>query len=328
MSPRVVWLSAVVLAVAACHKSAPQPNPGPGPLGDGNPTSLNPAANDASFSSPFDATPSPDGTTIYFLAVVQVAGEPTPAVLSVPASGAAATVLASGAPLSSPFGIAVDSAGAHLFIADSSGTSDPNDDSGSVLVMSTTGGAPAPLSGTVGFAPRGVVLVTPTNGTEVVYFTGLDPANGMPGLFSIPPNGGTATVLAEGAPFVDPSGVAVTSAGAAYVADTIATESGTASILEVSSGAASVLATDLLVGYPAGLALSQDEQVLLVSGIDPETHTDEVIRIVLATQATTAITSGISTFGESAGLHRAPGSEVYAWADSQANTTGTVYVLK
>ena len=33
-------------------------------------------------------------------------------------------------------------------------------------------------------------------------------------------------------------------------------------------------------------------------------------------------------FAESAGLHRAHDAEVYAWADSEANGTGTVYVLR
>jgi len=35
----------------------------------------------------------------------------------------------------------------------------------------------------------------------------------------------------------------------------------------------------------------------------------------------------IGGFNESAGLHRAKGSDKFAWADSRAGGTGTVYVL-
>ncbi|HEX4621137.1 MAG TPA: hypothetical protein VH208_06185 [Myxococcaceae bacterium] len=323
MGPRLSWLVAVcvVVVAAGCKgKSAPA---GP-PLGSGNVTSLSPAANDPSFASPFDATPSPDGKTIYFAALVGT----DPAILSAPATGGGtATQLALGAPLISPFGIAIDSAGAKLFIADAYGTSDPTDDSGSILVVPVAGGAPSVLAGTVGYSPRGVTLVSSSSG-DTVFFTGTDPVTSKAGVFSIPAAGGTAVTLAEGSPFVDPSGVAVTAAGMAFVVDTVATSQGTASVLQVSHGQVSALAQDLRVGYPGGIALSQDESAVLVSGLDPILRTDVVLRIAVAGGATTSLSHGIDTFQESAGLHRAQNAEVYAWADSAANNTGTVYVLK
>jgi hypothetical protein len=35
----------------------------------------------------------------------------------------------------------------------------------------------------------------------------------------------------------------------------------------------------------------------------------------------------ISSFAEPAGLHRAHGADIYAWADSRANGSGTVFAL-
>jgi hypothetical protein len=40
------------------------------------------------------------------------------------------------------------------------------------------------------------------------------------------------------------------------------------------------------------------------------------------------MTDPIGAFHESAGLHRAHDVDVFAWADSRANDTGTVYVLE
>jgi hypothetical protein len=326
MRPRVSWLAAVcVVGVVGCSKkAAPPPPPPPPPLGDGNVTSLSPAANDPSFASPFDATPSPDGKTIYFAALVGT----DPAILSAPATGGGtATQLTVGAPLISPFGIAIDSTGANLFIADAYGTSDPTDDSGSIFVLPVGGGTPTVLAGTGGYSPRGVTVVHSNSG-DTLFFSGTDPANAKAGVFSIPAAGGTATVLAEGAPFVDPSGLSVTAAGVAFIVDTVATVQGTASVLQVSNGQVTPLAQDIRIGYPGGIALSQDESAVLVSGFDPVLRTDVVLRIVVATGATSSLSSGIDTFQESAGLHRAQNAEVYAWADSAANSTGTVYVLK
>jgi len=316
------WVVAVLsLAVSGCSSKAaapPQPTLGNGTIG-----AITASANGAAFSSPFDATPSPDGKTLYFTAI----NGADPVILTAAAqAGATPTALATGAPLVAPFGIAINSAGTQLYIADSDGTGNPTDDSGALFVLPVAGGTPTALSGTTGYGPRSLSLVSNTSG-DTVYFTGVDPANGTPGLFSISAAGGTAAVVAEGGPFADPSGVAVNAQGTAFVVDTVATQSGTADLLQVSHGAVSTLVSSLSVGYPAGIALSQDESVALVSGLDPVLRTDIVYRIVLATGQVTSVSTGISQYQEPAGLHRAAGAEVYAWADSAAQTTGTVFVL-
>jgi hypothetical protein len=97
----------------------------------------------------------------------------------------------------------------------------------------------------------------------------------------------------------------------------------------VHGGKASTLVPDLGVGYPAGCALAQDESALLVSGIDRIKRTDIVYRIspLGSTPQVTTFDKTIGAFHEAAGLHRALDADIYAWADSTANVTGTVYAL-
>ena len=84
----------------------------------------------------------------------------------------------------------------------------------------------------------------------------------------------------------------------------------------------------LSVGHPAGIALVNDESAVIVSALDSASGTDRVYRIALADHTVTQLSTTISGFYESAGLHRARNAEVFAWADSHANKHGTVYVLK
>ena len=156
-------------------------------------------------------------------------------------------------------------------------------------------------------------------------------SDGSVGVFSIPASGGAVTTIASGAPFVDPSGITVSAdGGTLFVVDTRAAGSGRAQVIKVVGGVATVFLAAASVGYPAGVALVQDGSALLVSGLDPTSGTDAVWRYD-ATAATapagTPFTKGISGFSEPAGLHRAKNGDSYAWADSVANGTGTVFVL-
>jgi sugar lactone lactonase YvrE len=293
-----------------------------GPKGNGTIGTVTPAANDpTNIFSPFDATPDPTGTTIYFTAVSVTDG---PGVFSVPATGGTITKIAAGDPFVAPVGIAISLDGKQLFVADPGASTSA--DMGAIYVLPTTGGTPTALSGTDGTDARGVDVVQDASGSAAwVYFTGIE-SGGSPALMKVSTTGGSATTIAKGAPFVDPSGLAVTASGDAYVVDTVGANSNHAEVLKVSGGAVTVFASDIGVGYPAGIALSQDESAIIVSGIGIDTGTDVVLRFDLASKGLTTVTKGIDGFSESAGLHRAKNAEVYAWADSQANG-GTVFVL-
>ncbi len=291
-----------------------------GPRGSGQIGTIMKAANDTSFTSPFDATPSPDGTTIFFTAI---GADGTGGVFTSPASGGTVRRLDSGGVLTCPSGITISGDGKELFVADPAADDDTTGQYGAVFVLPAAGGVPSVLAGTSGLNPHGVVVA----GSKL-YFTAGAAAAAGPGVYSTELAGGHATAIATGAPFVDPGGIAVAQNGDVYVAESVGSASNLGAVFKVAGGRATLVAGDLGVGYPAGIALVQDESALFVSGLDPATQTDLVYRIELgATPQTSSFNHVIAAFGEPAGLHRAAGADIYAWADSLANGTGTVYAL-
>lgn len=297
-------------------------------------------ANAPEAAMPVDATPSPDGKDVYFIAFSSrldadgIRMERVPAIYKTSAApGAPAQKLFEGAPLNSPFGITISDDGQTLFIADSSadgsstadGVEGADRSDGRVFSMSTGGGAPTSLAGTEGITPAGLEAMGAS-----LFVTGRK--DGLPGLFKTGIGGGAVSAVAVGAPFADPGGVAVTRDGVAYVVDTGSSTFSTtalASVVKVTpDGKTEVIIDGLSVGHPAGIALVNDESAILVSALDSASGTDRVFRISLGDRSVTQLSEKIGDFSESAGLHRARNAEVFAWADSHANNTGTVYVLK
>jgi NHL repeat len=307
--------------VAGCSSSGGSTGQGQGPQpsggGDGNFGTLTPAANDTNVTSPFDATPDLDGTHVYFTAV----GPKGPGVFTVAASGGPITEVYSGAPFVSPFSIALSDDGGTLFVSDNGVETSDTVDGGVIFSLPAAGGTPSQVAGTAGVYPHGLEV---SNGQ--LYFTGSAP-DGTPGVFQMPLAGGSPSTVFSGAPFVSPSGVAIAQNGDVYVVDTESGSSGFANIVKVSGGQATVLVDGIQVGYPAGVVLVQNESALLLSAYAYGKGTDAVLRVELADNTQKYITTGIDTFFEPAGLHRAKQADIYAWADSIANNTGTVYVL-
>jgi len=335
--------SAIVAACSSTEaKQAPTDDNGPAE-GIGL-NQIDAVANAPEALMPVDATPSPDGKDVYFIAFSShmdadgLKMERTPAIYKTSsAPGAAPQKLFEGAPLNSPFGITISDDGQTLFIADSSSDGaivDPNVDppvdgpdrsDGRVFSMSASGGTPTALAGTENIVPAGLEAMGAS-----LFVTGRK--DGVPGLYKTGIGGGAVSAVASGAPFVDPGGVAVTRDGVAYVVDTGSSTLSTqalASVVKVTAdGKTEVIRDGLAVGHPAGIALVNDESAILVSALDSATGTDRVFRISLGDRSVTQLSDKIGDFYESAGLHRARNAEVFAWADSHANKTGTVYVLK
>lgn len=288
---------------------------------------IEPACNGDSFNTPLDATPDPDGKNVYFIAFTPL-GE-TAIFSGSAAGGAVCNSLHVGAPLVAPFNIAISTDGNTLYIADT-GADDADDaistDAGQVFSMPTSGGAPAPIAGTAGLRPRGIEVMKDTNG-DMLYFAGTDPVTGEGALYRIASAGGTATAVAKGSPMIDPSGLAIASNGTAYLCDTINSELGTSTLIAVENGTAKVIANDIRGGYPCGVSLTADEKTALVSGYNPQTETDAVVIVDLASNQISLLTNGIDQFTESAGLHRAKNFNSFAWADSKANKSGTVFTV-
>jgi hypothetical protein len=240
----------------------------------------------------------------------------------------------SGGPFVAPFGIAASSDDATLYIADPAAVEDPTDptkDKGVLFKLSAAGGtAPSHLVDSV--VPRSLT-VAPTGGSDVIYFTGTDKANGMPGVFSVAAAGGGVTVIAEGPPFNEPAGISVTAAGTIYVIDTSGSASGLGNIIVVTGNTATEYIPNLQFGYPAGLALLADDSMLLGSGMDSAAQSNILYQITVATKAVNNNTNVVGAFAEAAGLHRAHNTNVFAWADTKATPsgmtgTGTVFVIK
>ena len=295
---------------------------GPPPLGANFTPSA--ATTSGDYQLPLDSVPSSDGKTFYFTAM----GSGGMGVFRVDAAGGAATPLFVGAPLVSPFGIAISSDDATLYIADSAAGHDPNDPmgdakSGAVYSLPTAGGTPTALGETVGLRPRGVEVAR-QDSSDVVYFTGTG-SDGRPGVFKLA--GGVQTLVA-GDPLTDPGGVAVSRSGAVYVTNTQAAQSGLSSVFQVDSGSASEIASGIKVGYPAGIAISQDGKTLLVSGQDATLGTSTVYRINVETRELTSINQGLENNPDAGGLHRARNADVFSWCGVTVGTDGSGTVFR
>lgn len=300
----------------------------PGMMMDGDEApapSIAVAANHPNSHSPVDATPSPDAKKVYYLAFNRSeAGEDSAGVFAVAADGGGRVepqVLVKGAPLLAPVGITSSLDGKQLFIADSAAGAE---NAGALFSLSSDGGSLSMLSGTENFRPGGVT-VAKRDGVEQVFFTGRDPASGEAGLFSTSVGGGLPKAVATGGLFAQPGGVIVAANGDAYVADS---GDQSARVVRVHDGKMEVFVENIGVGFPAGVTLTHDDSTLIVSGLDPVTKHDVVYFVDVARKKLSKLTETVGAFSESAGLHRAHDVNVFAWADSQANDDGTVYLLE
>lgn len=301
------------------------PDAGSGPLGSGNLTSATSVANGSTFTTPFDAAPSPDGATLYFTGVDPAAGS---AIFKVGSTaGSTPSVLTSGCAsatcdftIGAPLGIAVSSDGSTVYVADPAYIGG-GADTGYVFSVPSAGGGQTPLPETAGYNAR-AITVSKVGGSDNLFFVGDDKGDGTPAIFK-DASGTVSTVLKGG----DPQAVAVASDGTAYFVD------GNGSVQKVAAGGAAATplgasASNLAVSYPVGIALSQDEKFLLVAVTDP-TGKQAIARIDVTSGASTLLSVGLpATNTEGGGLHRAANADVYSFVDTTAGSTGSVYLLK
>ncbi len=297
-------------------------------MGGGLPKGPTPSSQDV--ARPLDATPDPDGETIYFTALDPMKGS---GVYKVPAKGGASTAVFVGAPFVAPFGIAIGSDGAQLYVADIGSSSGPTDaeDAGQIFVLPVAGGNPTSLNGTAMTKPRSLEVIN-QNGSDTLYFTGRDNTGAL-GVFKMAASGGNPAAVAAGSPFIDPSGVTVANNGDVYVADLLPASAQQAVIYKIAAGqnTPTAFVPNVAVGYPVGLTLNKDNTKLFISALDPSTRRDAVIVVDLATNNQMFYTGNgtidFTAFEEPAGLHRAKDADIFGWADSKAGTLGTVFTI-
>lgn len=292
-----------------------------------------------SFHTPLDATPDPDGNQFYFTAMSsQGAG-----VFSVPAAGGAVVTLTVGAPLVAPVGLVVSTDGQHIYIADTNATlattqaltaSAPLTNTGALFSLPSSGGRPTLLAGTEHTAPRGLTLVK-ENTVDVIYFTGVAPEDGQPAVLKIPASGGTLTIFEKGGELVAPTGIAVSKNGSVYIADQAASGDGLGSLFrfkphehQARSSHREILADHVRMGNPAGITLTFDESLLLVSTLETSARTSQVLVINTTTHDQGLVNKIVGVNTASGGLHRAHNNNVMVWCGVTAGTGGQGIVYR
>lgn len=196
-----------------------------------------------------------EGKTVF---VTGYDADNTAQLYSLPATGGAATKVATSIPLGHPLALAIDGNN-NLYIADT------GLDDGDAIFRGTTAGLLMPLAANGPRALSGLVLSP--DGADV-YVTGRDRTDGQPGVFKIPAAGGDATVVAKGAPFTDPAGLTFANDGVLYVIDATAAGTGGAVIKVEGSTATLLTKTPLRVGYAAGIS-PHGKSDLMITSNDP-----------------------------------------------------------
>lgn len=259
---------------------------------------------------PFDSVPSPDAQTIYFTAN----GSSGPAIYSVAATGGETTLLANGAPFAAPWGLSISSDGQTLYVADLG--AEQSSEGNAIFALPASGGTATRLEPTAGTHPN-VPEVVSENGSDMLYYSGFDPADQQPAIFKLDPTQSAApTVVFKGAPLAWPSGVAVTKAGVVYVMDMAAAGTDRGALYRIQEGKAEELATGIRTsGWIAGATLTLDDALLLVSTLHAEQGTAQVLTVNTASGELGLINKGISANTGAGGVHRAHQVNTFSWAD-------------
>lgn len=268
--------------------------------------------NGGDFSKPLDSVADPEGGAVYFTA----SGPKGQGVFKVAATGGVAGEVFSGAPFVAPRTIVMSSDGKQLFVADPQS---------GIFTLAPGGGTPSPLAGSQNTAPQNLDIVM-ESGQNFLYFSGKDPASGQPAILKLPVSGATApTVITKGAPLVTPDGIAVAQGGVIYVADRTAAGSELGKIFKFEGGTLKPIVEKVKTGFPAGIALTPDQSLLLVSALQADKPNDQVLLVNLANLQTGSVTKVVGENKAAAGLHLSTSTKqpVFSWADS----AGTIYLV-
>ena len=307
-----VWMSlSLTIACGGDMEEEGTATPGDEPL------AVSAATTGGEYQRPADSVPTDSGDTLYFVAERTEGGS---SVFSVPGEGGEATDLLPGTSLLvSPRGVDLSTDGTRLYVADP----DLMDGQGGIVMVVLDTQTVALVSGTEGTTPRALDVVPGAVG-DVIYFAGTVPGSDDAAILNIPAEGGTATTVVSGNGLVTPDGVAADSSGALYIVDRDSAGPGQGQLLRY-SGQMEILVSDILPGAPAGVAVTTDNSTVVVSAIDREKGTDEVLLVKTQDMSVYHFTEVVGANTSAGGVHRAPGRDVFAWADSTAGGRGMVY---
>jgi hypothetical protein len=252
-------------------------------------------------STPLDAAPDSTGENVYFIAT----GANGVGVFQVPMQGGTVTEIKAGVPFVKLEGLALSSYSKWIFVADSEAQG------GVIFRLSLEDNSVTELEGAEGTTPKGLEVVG-----EQLYFTGIE--DNQPAVFRIPVAGGERVTLAKGAPFVNLSSVAVTEDGVVYVSDRGLDDS--QGVIYHIDDSVTPIVQNLILGNPAGIALTADASMLAISSLSADGHA-QVVLINTATLETLLFNHVIGENISAGGLHRSHGgsTEVFAWADTEGD---------
>ena len=102
-------------------------------------------------------------------------------------------------------------------------------------------------------------------------------------------------------------------------------------MFKIVGGIATVIVDHIRTGNPAGIALSANDAVLLVSALQSDGLSDQVLLVDLNTLQTGSVTKVIAENQSAGGLHASrcvEKAEKLAWADGSAGSNGRVYLIE
>jgi hypothetical protein len=285
------------------------------------------ASASATFVSPLSGTPLPSGGVAFIALAPATDDAPAHPALFRAAAGEEPSVLYAGELLQNPLDLHVSADGESILVADSVYLDENGENAGgALLTFPVTGGEPS--ASAVGYVPRAVTVAD----SGAVYFSGSEPETRTPGVFLLAE--GSVEPVYVGAPLVDPSGIAVFGDGRVLVADTSFSDgedSASASrgaVVLLENGEATLFASGFETGYPAGLALTSDDAVLVVSGQGPDSSNLVFLFDTAHPEAEPKLETGFAAQQwSSGGLHRAHGENRFAWCDKAAEG-GTIFSIE
>jgi hypothetical protein len=325
---RIGTLGLLLLSAIGCSESGDiiKPAPEPGEASAFSSVEVAASASEA-FVSPLSGTPLPNGDVAFIALQPSTDEAPARPALFRAAVGEAPSVLYAGDMLQNPLDLHVSADGESILVADSVHLDEGGENvGGAILTFPVDGGEPS--ASAVGYVPRAVTVAD----SGEVYFSGSEPESGTPGVFVLVADGVEAVHV--GAPLVDPSGIAVFGDGRVLVADTSFSDGEDSAIASrgavvlLEGGEATLFASGFETGYPAGLALTSDDAVLVVSGQGPDSSNLVYLFDTAHPDAEPKLETGFAAQQwSSGGLHRAHGENRFAWCDKAAEG-GTIYSIE
>lgn len=263
------------------------------------PTSVNLVVDgdEAGFESPLDAVASPDGATFYFSATASaedVESEDSRATIySVPSAGGDAEVLYQGAPLREPTGLLMSCDGATLYIADigfTAGDEAPEDDDNPPATIYTLDVASGALTALEAAGIGEAASLALAKDCETLYATGYTPDR-IPAVFSLPPEGGTASVIKSGDPLVSPSGVYIDANKVLWVMDHQPNEGMNGKLFAITQdGETTEVIAELRLSEPAGVSLVSGGVIAVIPTRD-ENDVSQLITVNTENNESTTISA-------------------------------------